>query len=431
MTTRLAQALHDAAETAPGVRLPDDLWRRGRRTRRRRRITAGALCLLIIAGLAWFPVRGRTETGFAGGGPDVLPKSVAEPYLWQQTFDAAPNGPVKLAFTTGHSLNFETAVVLVGRDDSYRLIYLNPGQDMGSLSPDGRYLLRQNLLDLTTGQVRMLSQPIWAMNLTPVWAPDSRTAVAVIDRDDGVLTYGPNNEQLNDPSHPDDVVLVDVTTGKLRTLLTADTDDAWGASFSPDGRRIAMVLGKEGKDYRFVVVDVATGAVQEELPLSDRQRLAGPAAFSPDGASVLLAYGERCGWWLYCGDQTFHLQRLDLASRRITDESAWFTGWPDVVAWRDGSPILQTSDDADSTCRSIILTPGRARQLPITVGRHGCGTWARDLLEHGRLDGPAIGPSPWAAQWWAYLLVAVPAFVLAAVLYRRFRRRRFGPRRSA
>ncbi|MEV6970437.1 hypothetical protein AB0M47_35555 [Hamadaea sp. NPDC051192] len=423
MTTRLAQALHDAAGTAPGVRLPDDLWRRGRRTRRRRRIVASILCLLVLAGLAWLPVRGHTDTGFAGGGPDVLPKSVAAPYLWQQTFDADPNGPVKLAFTTGHSLNFETAVVLVGRDDSYRLIYLAPGQDVGSLSPDGRYLLRHNLLDLTTGEVHMVSEPIWSLSLTPVWAPDSRTAVAVIDRDDGVITYGPNNEQLNDPSHPDDIVLVDVATGKLRTLLTADTDAAWGASFSPDGRRIAMVLGKEGKDYRFVVVDVATGELQVELPLSDRQLLAGPAAFSPDGSSVLLAYGEQCSWWQYCGNQTFHLQRVDLADRRIADETARFTGRPGLVAWRDEAPILTATDVATDSCQAIHLTPGQAKRLPLAVAGHGCGDWARDLLEHGRLDGPAIAPSPWAAQSWAYLPVAVAGLVLGLWCYRRYRRR--------
>jgi hypothetical protein len=393
--------------------VPEDLWRRGRHSPRRRRITAVLACLLLAAGLVWPPAPGWATTEFASAGPDVLPAAVAGPYLWQQTFDAAPNGPVKLVFGTGHSLNLETALVLVGQDDSYRLIYLNPGDEAGTLSPDGRLLLRSNLLDLATGRVRTLSRPVSSF-WPSVWAPDSRTALGVIEHDDGVISYGPNNEQLNDPQHADEIVLVDVASATVRTLHTADTS-SWQAAFSPDGGRIAMNVGKSAQDQRLLILDVQTGAVLHSVPLTDRQQLAGPAAWTPDGSQVLLAHGDGCAWSAYCGAnpdqpdiQRWHLQHVDATTGQITDDPAReLRGWPSLVAWRDGDPVLQISAGYRLACETSALTASGLRALPLSVAGHGCGDYARDLLERGGLGGRALAPSPWQAQGWAYALLTV------------------------
>ncbi|GFJ96128.1 hypothetical protein [Phytohabitans rumicis] len=194
MTTRLSQALADAAELAVRVPVPDDLWRRGRRSRRRRRAAAALACLVLAAAVAWLPVRAGTAPEPVGAGPEVLPSAVADPHLWQQTFVGDPNGPAKLVFTTGHSLNLETAVVLIGTDDSYRLIYLPPGGEPGSLSPDGRWLLRHDLLDLATGETRGLERRLTGY-LPAVWAADSRTALGVVGGDGGT-SYGPDGKEI-------------------------------------------------------------------------------------------------------------------------------------------------------------------------------------------------------------------------------------------
>jgi hypothetical protein len=403
MSTRLARVLAETAELAPPIQAPDDLWRRGRRRRRRRQTAAALACVLLVAALAWSPVRSRTALEFAGTGADVLPSEVADPHLWQRTFQGDPNGPVKLAFTTGHSLNLETALVLVGEDDSYRLDYLSPGEEAGVLSPNGRWLLGQNLLDLTSGDTRKLDRPL--SGFTPaVWAPDSRTAVGVIGDDRGT-SYGPDGQELAGPDH--EIVLVDVASGFTRTIVRSPDTSRWRAAFSPDGGRLAVFTAVPDHAPRVLIIGTRGGEQPRDVTLSDRQQLAGPAAWTPDGSQILLTAGDTCAWVENCEDQTWHPQRLDVATGAITDDTArGLHGYPTVVAWRDGEPVAQQTRDGYQGCETVAVTATGARTLPLAVAGGRCADYARDLLEQGALGGRGIGPSPWQAQWWAYLPVA-------------------------
>ncbi|GAA3733731.1 hypothetical protein GCM10022225_14970 [Plantactinospora mayteni] len=420
MTPRLAQALLDAAEVAPPVPSPDRLWRRGRLRRRRRRTGVVLACLLLITALAWTPVRSRTALEVSGAGQEVLPGSVAEPYLWQRTLAESPNGPVKLTFGTGHSLNLETALVLIGRDDTYRLDYLSPGEDGGTLSPDGRWLLGQNLRDLTTGETRKLDRKLTG-HPPAVWAPDSRTAVGGIGGDGGIA-YGPDGQPLDIPDG--EIVLVDGTSGAIRKIATAVDGAPWRAAFSPDGSRLAFHTSLPDRGSMLTIIDTRTANPLHTVTLTERQRLAGPAAWTPDDSQILLAAGEVCAWAGYCTDQTWHLQRVDLTTGTIVDESVrGRPGNPTVIAWRDGQPVVQQAH-GDRPCDTVALTETGAQPLPLTVAGHGCADYARDLLEEGILGGPGIEPSPWQAQWWAYVPVAVLLAGIALIAVRIRRRRR-------
>ncbi|MDQ7905005.1 hypothetical protein RB614_10775 [Phytohabitans sp. ZYX-F-186] len=422
MTARLARVLFDATEQAPPVPPAEDMWRRGRRRRRRRRTAAALACLLTVAAaLVWAPQRSRTSLQFAGTGATVLPSSVAEPHLWQRTLDGDPNGPVKLAFTTGHSLNLETALVLVGADDGYRLDYTEMGLEPAVLSPDGRWLLDRNLRDLVTGQTRDLDRSLTGY-VPAVWAPDSRTAVGVIMPDGGATGYGPDGEELDGPD--DEAVLVDAASGGVRTIGTFPDATRWQAAFSPDGDTIAMHALGAGTESVLTIVDTDSPDPPRTVTVSERQRLAGPAAWTPDGAQILLAAAEGCAWGAQCAGQTWHLQRIDVATGTVTDETTrGRRGTPSVVAWRDGEPIAQLTRD-DRSCETVALTPTGTRTLPLTAAGIGCADYARDLLEEGTLGGPGIEPSMWEAQWWAYALVVVLLAPLPLIARRIWRRKR-------
>lgn len=420
MTTRLTQALLDAAEQAPPVPPADELWRRGRRRRRRRRTAAALACLFLVAALAWSPpLRPGIALEPGEAGPAVLPATVAEPHLWQRTVDGDANGPVKLAFTTGHSLNLESALVLIGHDDSYRLDYLSPGEEAGNLSPDGRWLLGQNLRDLVTGDTRDLDRPLTGI-VPAVWAPDSRTAVGVIMPDGGGTSYGPDGEPLDGPD--DEIVLVDVASGSVRTIATVPEANRWHAAFSPDGRRLAIHAPGVGRDSALTVMDVQAASTLRTVTLTESQRLAGPAAWTPDGAQILLTTTDGCVWDIPCTNRTWHVQRVDVNTGTISDETArGRPGDPTLVAWRDGEPVVRQHRD-DGSCETLALTATGARALPLAVAGHGCADYARDLLQDGALGGPGIEPSPWQAQWWVYALAAAVLAALTLIVWRIRRR---------
>ena len=420
MTSRLTEALTATAEEAPPVPPADRLWRRGRRSRRRRRTAAALACLLLAAAVVWLPPAGSSTPDAGGTGPQVLPADVARPYLWQRTFEGDPNGPVKLVFTTGHSLNLETAAVLVGQDDSYRLIYLAPGGDAGSPSPDGRWLLHRELLDLTTGKTRGLERPLNGHS-PPVWAPDGQTAAGWIGPD--TISYG--NDGLPIPGQDAEIVLVDVATGAVRPIARVPGGSTWSVAFSPSGDRIAVQYAGADPTGQLLILDTATGQTLRTVRLSDRQRLAGPAAWMLGGSHIVLALGEACPWTAMCPDQTWRLQWLAVDTAEITDEAVrGQPGSPSLVAWRDGEPVVQRSSADGFRCETIALTGSGARRLPLAVDGDRCADYARDLLERGVLGGPAIGPSVWQAQWWAYVPPALLVLLLTLIARRALSRRR-------
>lgn len=195
MNVELEEHLSDLAARVPtsgdGV---EDLWRRGRRLRRRRQLTSTALTIAILFAGA-VTVTGLLDSStedadVASASATFLPDRLHTPGKWLEgTDDAGPLGPLSLAMGAerGQLLGSST-IGIVGvsaTTGEYRFLDLPDVDDVffpeaQSLSPDGRFFaywipdLRDtenlgvaagfNVYDTTTGEVRTyLDQGEWGL----------------------------------------------------------------------------------------------------------------------------------------------------------------------------------------------------------------------------------------------------------------------------
>ncbi|GAA1406846.1 hypothetical protein GCM10009662_39430 [Catellatospora coxensis] len=424
MSETLREALRRAAEPAPAPRLGEQLWRRGRRRRRVRRAVTALAGVRLAVLLATLPglVAGSVGLQSADGGP--APAALGRPYPWQLTYEQDLNGPVVAAFIDPGTIYLEATGVLVGRDGSYRLFPMNPGEGFGLVSPDGRHLARWGeIVDLVSG----VRTPTAERARPLAWSPDSRRLLLIDYQDDLSITYGPDGP--SDPSHPDDVGYFDLATGTMKGLLTTDADTAAGA-FSPDSGRIVVATGKGDGPQTLTVVDLATGTPNMLSELTGRQRLAGEAAWTPDGRSVVLLASEGCAW-VDCDTGMgslwgWRMQYADAVSGKVVDEAA--TARPGrpagLVGWRDGAPVfVHWGADTDEPEKLMTAeADGSARVLLTLAGGSGALNVPRDLVEHGTFASHSANPL--AAQPWAFgcLLACLTPPVLLVLLLRRRRR---------
>ncbi|GAA2354239.1 hypothetical protein Cme02nite_47110 [Catellatospora methionotrophica] len=416
MSEALREALRRAAESAPAPRLGEQLWRRGRRRRRVRRAAtalAGVLLVVSLAALPGLVVGGTGPQPADGPAPGVL----GRPYPWQLTYEQDPNGPVVAAFVDAHTVYLEGAGVLVGRDGSYRLFPMDPDADLGLLSPDGRHLARRSeIVDLVTGhsvQTVDKARPL-------AWSPDGRRLLLVLDRDDGVIEQRPGDR--------DAVAYFELATGAVKPVLFTVADTP-AAAFSPDGERVAVTTGRAGQPQTLTVVDLTSGTPNILFELTDRQRLAGEAAWTPDGRSVVLMVADGCVWTA-CdvypdGLWGWRMQYVDPVTGKAVDEAATARqGRPTgLVGWRDGEPVFVDQRGTEDTAKLVAARPdGSARVLLTLASGAGGLNVPRGVVEHGTLGSRSANPVD--AQPWAFgvlLACVAPPALLFMVLRRRRR----------
>lgn len=108
------------------------------------------------------------------------------------------------------------------------------------------------------------------------------------------------------------VALFDAKTGKLVRVIGKPEDAGkshYGATFSPDGKRVAIQIGGDSSTS-LRLVDAQTGKTEHEIP-TGRYAVNDPA-FSPDGASI--------AWLDDSYDQPENLVVVDTASGAVTKE---------------------------------------------------------------------------------------------------------------
>ncbi|HEY2908196.1 MAG TPA: hypothetical protein VGJ29_19990 [Vicinamibacterales bacterium] len=168
--------------------------------------------------------------------------------------------------------------------------------------------------------------------------------IYAFDRESGDVTRLTSEARLIDPDlSPDrrtlvcaqnlagrrDLVLFQLDSKRIETLLSAPETQFNGPRWSPDGRSIAVERHRLGAFPDVVVVDVATRAVRV-VAASGRARLVTPA-WRPDGGAIVAAVSEE--------DAPFNLYEFAVdgtSARQLTD----LTGgaiWPDVST--DGRTI--------------------------------------------------------------------------------------------
>ncbi|SCG38710.1 TolB family protein [Micromonospora halophytica] len=398
-----------------------------------RTITALAALVGVVTVAATAP--GWLATPAAAGSAETVPTRLYDPWLWQATVGQHPAGPASVVFFTSNTRYAESTGVLVGRDGGYRLIPMRVGEGHGLLSPDGRHYLRPGwgtLIDLTTGDERA-GHPAGLHPLA--WSPDGRRLLASRDNDDSVITYGPDNEQLNDPAKPDDLLVVDPYAGTSRPVAAGAFASHTTGAWSPDGTLLAVAgpVDPAGDQERLAVTDPVAGGVRWQRDLDEWHRLAGRGAWSPDGRRIAL-FGFTGCTGVTCTDEqlaarSWRLDFLDAATGQPVGAPVPLEGWPtELVGWRGGDPVLvELSTGATVPQRRASLvatTPEGRRQTLMTgpTGSSGIEVPAR-LLVSGAFTGPAPRPSPWAAPGWLYATLLLPPLLLTILLLRRRARR--------
>ncbi|MFF0470735.1 hypothetical protein ACFYPX_25290 [Micromonospora zamorensis] len=404
------------------------------------RLTGGrsrrAAVVALVLGFVALNTPAATAAGSAAG---VVPTRVHDPWLWQATVGQRPAGPAALLFFTDRTRYFESTGVLVDRDGAYRLIPIRIGEGHGLLSPDGRHYLRPDsgeLLDLTTGrQRRTMSTGVYPM----AWSSDGQQVLGTRSNDDSVISYGPDNQQLNDPEKPDDLLVVDPFRGTERTLDVGTFATHAAAAWSRGGGLVAVtgspdVPAQLAERQRLVVVDPAGGGTRWQVDLGDRRILAGPAAWHPDGRRLALLAFDGCAGLRCTSEQaaarTWRIEFLDTATGQAVGQALPAgTSVSGIIGWRGDDPILryvsETEADTDRQAFLAALSPDGGREVLVTTPVGSTDLMVPgDLLTRAAFGGPEPRPSPFAAPLWVYLALAVPTLLAITLVVRRTRRRR-------
>ncbi len=137
------------------------------------------------------------------------------------------------------------------------------------------------------------------------------------------------------------VELIDAITGQTSGTLAGDHNDICDLAFSPDGTKLAT----GGNDRTARLWDVASGALMGRF-IAGRAVPGWPLAFSPDGASLVIAHfgGPTAGLW-------------DAASRQRIHGFARHTDFITAVAFAaDGKSAVTAG--MDTTVRQWDTTSG-------------------------------------------------------------------------
>jgi hypothetical protein len=251
--------------------------------------------LLPALGVALLPGGGGPSNA-AGGDATIPDRMAGYSHLTADVSSSAPGRGIAL-FQFGFGvefLDFPQAVVVGADGDVYRRVDLAEdragGETQGDpapmlLSPDGTRVAvgdhdsdRPDLaiLDLDTGHVEEFPVPAGRSVLPVAWSPDGRR-----------LAYLGSPEPTNPYSGlgpiAGDVGLLDLSSGEALALSAAT--DVWTAAFAPDGGELAV----QHADGALEVVTV-DGRTARALDLTEGHSLAGPAAWSPDGALLATVH---------------------------------------------------------------------------------------------------------------------------------------------
>ncbi|MFF0153065.1 TolB family protein [Micromonospora sp. NPDC005203] len=404
--------------------------------RRLRRAAAIGVALVLVALSA--PAAAAGTSTVPGSTAGVVPTRVHNPWLWQATVGQRAAGPAALVFFTDRTRYFESTGVLVDRDGAYRLIPISIGEGHGLLSPDGRHYLRPysgELLDLTTGrQRRTMSTGVHLM----AWSPDGQQVLGTRSNDDDVITYGPDNQQLNDPEKPDDLLVVDPFRDTERVVDVGTFAAHNAAAWSPAGDLVAVTGSPDvpallAEHQRLVVVDPAGGGPRWQVDLGDRRVLAGPAAWHPDGRRLALLAFDGCAGPRCTSEEaaarTWRIEFLDTATGHAVGQPLPAgTSASGIIGWRGDDPVLRyvsaTEQDTDRQAVLAALSPDGGREVLVTTPVGSTDVMVPgDLLTRAAFGGPEPRPSPFAAPLWVYLTLAVPLLLAVALVVRRVRRR--------
>lgn len=476
MTQGLARRLAAAAEEMPAARVPDDLWRRGRRRHRTRRALAVVAAVATVAALSALALIGPPDREAVPAGPDAtVPGRLHQPWPWQASVAGDPRGAASVLVSGGGTYQtldlpgtYGSLVGVVGRDGSYRMLrygytYLQAGQDV-LLSPDGRSVAGHgtyerlvssadgtvSVVDLATGKERRYPGP---GTVDPVaWSHDGRRLLIhrFTDFRDATGESEPYDGHDNGGSAHAALWLLDLDTGATTQVLDLGRTTPGAAAFSPDDRTVAVQTGRD-----LVLVD-ASGANRRVLTtLPDGARLGGPWAYTADGTGIGV-FTLAAGCTVDCDHATRNARSWRLTVVPTGPSApppggfatfggavARLAGWQSdgtavVVRYFDEvDPRQAASYDPPDAYRAVsdvdlLALDPRGGTRPLLKKPAGI-IWdvdvAADLVAAGAFGGPSPTPAVFPLARWAATILLVLAWAaglavwLTVALARRSRRR--------
>lgn len=376
-------------------------------------------------------------------GASTLPAALAGHSARTAAVSTAPAGRAiaLYRFDVGDWWWQDSQLVVVGADGrSYRQVDLAAGRGArwrgqaapepveALLSPDGTRVAIEDgrgrttdddanpaadiaVVDLTTGRSRTYPVPANATLRVLAWSPDGRRlayAVAPPSTDDTPLRPSANPYL--------ELELLDLDTGAVTRVPGQRGTRA--VAFAPDGRRLAVQVGTE---LRIVT---AQGRLERRLRwrLTAMRNylpwLAGPAAWSPDGARIAAflapngvvtagAPGEAAGGLaiieLATGEATEILSGTNMSDLRT------------VLGWRAADVLVDRRDHV----AAVPLDGGPPQRLATVPQGDGDQfvdrlQLATALLPNAQIRDAGVDRGPW--PWWLRLLIPIPVLVVAVIL---------------
>jgi Tol biopolymer transport system component len=294
----------------------------------------------------------------------------------------SPDG-TKFAVVVATRGDNELAILDVGSRRIVRQIAVEGVGQMwnASWSPDGRSIAVSGsvggisdlfLIDLESGRSRRLTNDTFA-DLQPDWSPDGRTIAFVSDR----IGEGAGGTPSQDPLGAMGIWLLDVASGRMRTLSQVADGTQTNPRFGPDGRDLYFISDRAGVSdlYR---ISVANGELFRVTRFVTG--MTGIARLSP-----ALTVSEANGRILF---SVFHDTRYQIHS--LEPEAA------------RGEPVISPRDEAAES-RAALLPPQQAQgrsvvteylasPLPVIADQRAAETFPIEEYRP-RLQLDFIGPS--------------------------------------
>ena len=154
------------------------------------------------------------------------------------------------------------------------------------------------------------------------------------------------------------LVAIDVASGERRVLLDDEDEEYFAPTFSPDGRRVAVVVERrstvsEPPDSVLIVLDLALGERTDVTEGWDRWP--GQARWTPDGEALVLVADDQGRSPLF---------RIDLPDRAITRLTGDSGAYTDVRVSPDGRWVYALRSAVDAAPAPVRLDARGADQEP-------------------------------------------------------------------